>query len=53
NSFCDFERVVVRMASSSKVKTNNSESGAINEGVLEEMKFLLHEFEGVKTELGV
>ncbi|RIB02712.1 hypothetical protein C2G38_853380 [Gigaspora rosea] len=39
------------MASSSKVEINNGESGAIDEGVLEEMKSLLHEFEGVETEL--
>ncbi|CAG8504752.1 21528_t:CDS:2 [Gigaspora rosea] len=41
------------MVSSSKVETNNCESGAINKGVLEEMKSLLHEFEGVETEIGV
>ncbi|CAG8849715.1 6401_t:CDS:2, partial [Gigaspora margarita] len=35
----------------SKVETNNGESGAIDKGVLEEMKSLLHEFEGVETEL--
>ncbi|CAG8612848.1 35913_t:CDS:2 [Gigaspora margarita] len=39
------------MASSSKVETNNSKSGAIDESVLEEMKSLLHEFEGVETKL--
>ncbi|RIB28058.1 hypothetical protein C2G38_2137505 [Gigaspora rosea] len=39
------------MVSSSKVETNNCESGAINKGVLEEMKSLLHEFEGVETEI--
>ncbi|CAG8845100.1 2779_t:CDS:1, partial [Gigaspora margarita] len=48
---CDSERVVVRMASSSKVETNNGESGAIDKGVLEEMKSLLHKFEGVETKL--
>ncbi|CAG8845720.1 13034_t:CDS:1, partial [Gigaspora margarita] len=53
NSICDSKRVVVRMASSSKVETNNSKSGAIDEGILEEMKSLLHEFERVETELGV
>ncbi|CAG8828622.1 31789_t:CDS:2, partial [Racocetra persica] len=42
---------VVKMASSSKVETNNGESGAIDEGVFEEMKSLLHEFEQVETEL--
>ncbi|CAG8744055.1 2663_t:CDS:2, partial [Dentiscutata erythropus] len=39
------------MASSSKTEANNGESGAIDEGVLEEMKSLLHEFEEVETEL--
>ncbi|CAG8717428.1 38335_t:CDS:1, partial [Gigaspora margarita] len=53
NSFCDSERVVIRMASSLKVETNNGESGAIDKGVFKKMKSLLHEFEGVETELGV
>ncbi|CAG8438287.1 3701_t:CDS:2, partial [Scutellospora calospora] len=39
------------MASSSKVETNNGESQPVNDGVFEEMKSLLHEFEQVETEL--